>query len=423
MDEITSQAEGFIYLHCSLEKPSIEHPKQRWDETWECTLGAICELPMFKLIQCGEVSYVQISMTNLATESPGSRAWLRLSIAQAELLKPIKTGLAVAVLQIWEFDRLRFTGIWCPGEPHKTSSGRTQPVFPGIGHDDLATTTRATPAAVGGQSTPILAPTTTPTTQAATTTAQSRQRGRRRSANNRCHYDGSGDSDANDNTDANNGTDANDGMDVEMSTSDTHEYKYSSEFSEERLVLDLYSLPLSLSVSSRTVVVVGHCRGGLLGAGVGLSSSGGWPLAGPTAIVIYQGRTVVAASSHVHSQQYHHQQQQDGARDDNDAMTTTEQCPNHCNGAMPVDHDHGSDTCRQQQRIPVDCDNWATRTTSTDDNNNRGDPGCNVQGDQEGDALTTMMGATMTRRRQRRRATAMTVLTRTTTQKASLVAL
>ncbi|KAH9169706.1 hypothetical protein EDB89DRAFT_1908351 [Lactarius sanguifluus] len=192
---------------------------------------------------------------------------------------------------------------------------------------------------------------------------------------------------------------------LEMSMSDTHEYEYSLEFSEERLVLDSYSsarvlteflglilvlTPLSLLVSSRTVVVVGHCRGGPLGAGVGLSSSGGWPLAGPTAVVVYQGRTVVAASSHVHSQQYHHQQQQDGAHDDNDATTTTERRPDHCNRAMPVDHDHG-------QHIPVDCDNWVTRTTSTDDNNNRGDLGRNVQGDQEGDASTTTMGATMTR--------------------------
>ncbi|KAH9177867.1 hypothetical protein EDB89DRAFT_1901969 [Lactarius sanguifluus] len=82
-----------------------------------------------------------------------------------------------------------------------------------------------------------------------------------------------------------------------------------------------------------------------------------------------------------------------------------------------------SDTRQPQQDIPIDHNNGATWTTSTNNNNNRGDR--NIQGNQEGDASTTTMGATMTRQREHRCTmtgnVAMTALM--TTQKASLAAL
>ncbi|KAH9172093.1 hypothetical protein EDB89DRAFT_1906377 [Lactarius sanguifluus] len=82
-----------------------------------------------------------------------------------------------------------------------------------------------------------------------------------------------------------------------------------------------------------------------------------------------------------------------------------------------------SDARRPQQDIPIDHNNGATQTTSTNNNDNRGDR--NVQGDQEGNTSTTTMGATMTRQREycctMTGNVAMTALT--TTQKASLVAL
>ncbi|KAH8992893.1 hypothetical protein EDB83DRAFT_2325245 [Lactarius deliciosus] len=142
-------------------------------------------------------------------------------------------------------------------------------------------------------------------------------------------------------------------------------------------------MPATLLLPPATIVVV-MVDVDRVGS-TGLLSSYGWPLAGATAIIIYQGRGCSHSGmvdgkqlteydaklptpgdcqfcicglarrlpSHTtstcnHLQQYHQQQQQDSATNDNDAMTTMERCPDG-NGAMPIDHDHRSNTCRPQQ--------------------------------------------------------------------------